>query len=342
MTDESDFIDPAELGHWAKTYEGKWRGSMVGAPALAFALWDYILCHTNYKKGVVELNPVILSALIGGTAREDIEMQIEMFCSPDPRSRTKEHEGRKLLRIGEWSYQVVNWRKYQPMGKTPEERLEQSSLGMRRLRAMRKAEQQPPPPAPVGPSAPPPAESPEPIMEKISRKRSKRVSPAYTTEFEMWWSAFRKGHPLSPSDKAEAFGVWQTTDNKPPVEEMIRIWERQKRTIFWNAREGKVFGVRIGQGYLSHRDWEREYIKDDPQPDSFPVEGLPMFSNSRTAALAAQGKVEDGQGREGEDARGTQGRDGKDWQGAGEAGKPGLEPWRSDALSPDDEDIPFA
>jgi hypothetical protein len=270
--------------------------------------------------------------------REDGMAALEALGNPEKESRSQDHEGRRLVRI-DGGYVVLNFFKYRDYDHTAKER-------QKRYRERKKAEAAPPAKtdksASVSSVSPTPAQPPESPTEKLTRKRSKPKSPEYTQEFLMWWFEFKKGHPRSGGDKDKAFQAWQTTDH-PPAEEMIKIWTRQKRTVFLDKRTGGVWdGVKYGQGYLNHRDWEMELVKDDPQPDSFPGEGLPLFANSRQAALAAQGKVEDGQGRAEEDARGTQGGDEKDWQGAGEAGKPGLEPWRGDALSPDDDDIPFA
>jgi hypothetical protein len=59
----------------------------------------------------VELNPAILASILGTDARS-IEAAIAYLCAPDPRSRTKDHDGKRLIREGEFQYFMPTHEKY--------------------------------------------------------------------------------------------------------------------------------------------------------------------------------------------------------------------------------------
>lgn len=91
--------------HFASTY----TGSMVGAGLNVFAVWGYVIANT--VKGRVELNPKMLAMLLGGPQPE-IEKAIEYLQRPDPDSRSKDHEGRRLIREGQYQYFVPTFDTY--------------------------------------------------------------------------------------------------------------------------------------------------------------------------------------------------------------------------------------
>lgn len=94
---------------YGKFFASTFTGSMVGAGPVPFAVWGYVVA--NAVEGQVELNPRLLSAIIG-TTPEQIEAAIEYLCAPDPKSRTKDYEGRRLIREGEYAYKVPNHKTY--------------------------------------------------------------------------------------------------------------------------------------------------------------------------------------------------------------------------------------
>lgn len=95
---------------WGKHFASMYEGSMRGAGSAFFAVWGYVISHmqANRTHGTtVELNPEIVSFLLG-EKQGVVEDVIGKMCKPDVKSRTKDKEGRKLLKVGEYSYQVVN------------------------------------------------------------------------------------------------------------------------------------------------------------------------------------------------------------------------------------------
>lgn len=78
---------------------------------MMFAVWPYVIAHMKPNRDrsifTVELNSQLMSVLIG-EKEEEIEETIGKFCEPDVRSRTQDHEGRKLIKLGTFEYEVVN------------------------------------------------------------------------------------------------------------------------------------------------------------------------------------------------------------------------------------------
>lgn len=94
---------------YGKSFESMYDGSMVGSGLNVFAVWNYVVAKT--RRGVIELNPKLL-AFILGAKESDITDAIKKLCSPDPNSRSKEEDGRRLIKEGEYQYKVVNWHLY--------------------------------------------------------------------------------------------------------------------------------------------------------------------------------------------------------------------------------------
>ena len=95
---------------YGKIYEQTFRGSMYGSGSCIFAVWSYVIAHTK-PDAMVELNPQELASMIGED-QSRIQEAIEHFQSPDPRSRSKEFEGRRLIQKGEFIYFVPQYHKY--------------------------------------------------------------------------------------------------------------------------------------------------------------------------------------------------------------------------------------
>lgn len=85
---------------------------MVGAGLNVFAVWNYIITRAHF--GVVELNPKLLHAILGGELGE-VVAAIEYLSGPDPESRSEKEGGRRIVKEGQFQYRVVNWEEYQKM-----------------------------------------------------------------------------------------------------------------------------------------------------------------------------------------------------------------------------------
>ena len=119
---------------YGKSYESKYSGSMVGAGAMRFAVLDYVITMQKPSRewgSVVEINTVLLSVILGET-QAAVEEAVGFLCSPDPKSRSKEKEGRRMVKVGEFLYQVVNGAKYRAI-RDEEERRTQNREAQRRF-----------------------------------------------------------------------------------------------------------------------------------------------------------------------------------------------------------------
>ena len=121
---------------YGKHFESMYEGSMIGVGAPVFAVWGYVIAKMKPDATVgyqVELNPKLLSFIIG-EKKEVIEQALKVLCSPDKDSRTKEEQGRRLVKIGEFDYRVVNGLKYATI-KNEEQRREKNREAQARFRA---------------------------------------------------------------------------------------------------------------------------------------------------------------------------------------------------------------
>ena len=125
---------------FGKLFESTFYGSMVGAGSHVFAVWSYVISHMKPCQGKqfqVSLNAKVLSAIIGDTP-ERIQEAIEYLSSPDPESRSKEEEGRRLKKIGEYEYIVVNGARYNRI-RTAEELRQKNRDAVHRYRLRKKS-----------------------------------------------------------------------------------------------------------------------------------------------------------------------------------------------------------
>lgn len=112
-----------------------YEGSMIGAGSHVFAVWGYVIAKQIPSREVgsqVDLNPSLIAFLLGETENKVVEA-IEYLCSPDRKTTTKTENGRRLIRLGEFAYQVVNGAKYRAIRDT-DKRLESNREAQRRFR----------------------------------------------------------------------------------------------------------------------------------------------------------------------------------------------------------------
>lgn len=126
---------------FGKHFESMYSGSMVGSGALVFAVMGYVIANQKPDRefgSQVELNPTLLAAILG-EEKKDVEKAIEYLCKPDPESRSKEHDGKRLIRLAQFSYQVVTGAKYRKI-RDAETRREQGREATRKWREKLKQE----------------------------------------------------------------------------------------------------------------------------------------------------------------------------------------------------------
>jgi len=99
---------------YAKVFRSMYTGSMYGAGIHVFAVWGWILASKD-ENGFVEINPTLVAHELGGTVEQIVEA-VGYLCAPDPKSRSPEHEGRRLLKVSQFGYTVVNHARYRNQG----------------------------------------------------------------------------------------------------------------------------------------------------------------------------------------------------------------------------------
>lgn len=108
-----------------------YTGSMFGKPAIVFAVWGYVIANMrpSRKDGqcYVELNAAVLAATFSTTI-DEVNQALECLEAPDPGSRSKEAEGRRIVclddeRQGPCQYQVVNGSHYRAIRDEEERRI---------------------------------------------------------------------------------------------------------------------------------------------------------------------------------------------------------------------------
>ena len=94
---------------YGKHFVSMYTGSMVGAGLNVFAVWGYAIA--NVVKSRVELNPKLLSLLLGCDEQEVVDA-MDYLCCPDTKSRSKDHDGRRLIKEGEYQYFLPTYEAY--------------------------------------------------------------------------------------------------------------------------------------------------------------------------------------------------------------------------------------
>lgn len=101
---------------YGKAFAMMYEGSLYGKGVVVFAVWNYVIAKMepikDLKRMEVRLNEEQIAATLGGVTAEKVKEAIEFLCSPDPRSNSVEEDGRRLKRLGEFTYIVVNGWKY--------------------------------------------------------------------------------------------------------------------------------------------------------------------------------------------------------------------------------------
>lgn len=119
---------------YGKFFASTFEGSMYGAGPGVFALWAYVISHTVNSR--VEVNPVAVAPKLGMTV-EEVGLALAYLEAPDPRSRSKTHDGRRMVREGEYAFFIPNHRIYLTI-KNSEDLREYNARKQREYRARRK------------------------------------------------------------------------------------------------------------------------------------------------------------------------------------------------------------
>jgi len=125
---------------FGKHFDNMYEGSMIGAGAMVFAVMGYVIAKWKPERGVggkiigghVRLNSDLLGPILGESPAE-VQKAIDFLCSPDPKTSTPGEQGRRLVRVGQYEYRVVNAVKYHEL-RNEEQRREQNRESQERFR----------------------------------------------------------------------------------------------------------------------------------------------------------------------------------------------------------------
>src|SRR5215469_12593807 len=106
---------------------------MYGAGADVFAVWGYVIANT--VNSTIEINPKMVAAILGMT-EDEVSVAVEFLCLPDPNSRNKMSDGKRLLKDGQFQYKVVSHVLYRQL-KNEEERREYNRVKQQESRERR-------------------------------------------------------------------------------------------------------------------------------------------------------------------------------------------------------------
>lgn len=120
---------------YGKHFESMYHGSMYGAGLAVFAVWGWVI--SNARCGAVEINPKLLADVLGGD-EEEVRKAVEWLCRPDPESRFKGEEGRRLVKEGQYQYRLPSWEEYQRV-RSESDRREYNRVKQREYREAKRA-----------------------------------------------------------------------------------------------------------------------------------------------------------------------------------------------------------
>lgn len=113
------------MSGYAPLFDSLTRGTLCGRwPDIG--LWPIVLSLGD-KNGLVDVTPLYIAGITGLPEQEVIAC-MDRFCQPDPYSRSRDHDGRRLVLLDEhrnWGWRIVNHGKYKEkarlMGKNARE-----------------------------------------------------------------------------------------------------------------------------------------------------------------------------------------------------------------------------
>jgi hypothetical protein len=266
---------------WGKFFDSTFTGSMFGTGIYVHAVWGYVIANTN-KDHTVELNPALIAAAFGCDV-DGVASAIEFLCGPDPSSRSKKEDGRRLVRRGQFMYFVVNHEDYRNV-RNDEERREHNRLAQIKHRKSASSVS----PQQSASSAVSPC---HPVMSALSahteadtdtdKNKDSCASPAgecaskgrklYPDDFEAFYCVYPR-----KKNKGEALSMWaRLKAPRPTVAELVAAVGRARASFDWQKDGGQF--IPYPATWLHARGWE-----DEPDAPATPR------TPSRTERLATE------------------------------------------------------
>jgi hypothetical protein len=248
---------------------------MYGAGPDVFAVWGYVIANTIDSQ--VELNPRLLAGILGCNP-ERITAAIDFLCAPDPSSRTKTDDGRRLIREGEFAYRVPNFAAYRAI-RNEEERREYNREAKRRQRERDAGKVT----ADVNDSQRMSAMSAQAETETEAETEKTKTASAtlaehFTdTEHRAAYLAYRRAHRMADGMDASLRALESGMNGQPPIP-WARIGaalvEMRAASVDFNPRAVTGFARKVGVpvSSVANEVRPRDYAEAKPLADKFCAE----------------------------------------------------------------------
>lgn len=211
----------------------------MGAGPVVFAVWGYVIAKAVDSQ--VELNPRLLAVLIG-TDEQSVREAIDYLCREDPESRSKENDGRRLVRLGQFSYSVTTHAAYRAIRHEDDRR----EYNRKKQAEYRQKKKDVPPCTTVYHGVPESAHTEAEAEAEAEAKTEKKCS-----SFLQFWESYPKRRRTG---KASAEKAWAQAVKKSDA---ATILEAVKR--YAESPVGKGEFVKGPASWLNGGHWE-----DDP------------------------------------------------------------------------------
>ncbi len=210
---------------YGKLFQRMYQGSMVGAGSHVFAVWSYCIAHADPETHTVDLNPVLLSAVIGEPV-ERINAAIDYLSAPDEHSHCTEHNGARIVHQTGYAYYLVTHEQYRNIS---------NNQDLRKYFRDKKRQQR--------------AKS-----KNVFDSQRKSETPASVYAFDSIW----KRYPLKKG-KAKALAAYQKASKSGVSDDdIIAGIDRYMQFVAAQCTKGFALSYQHGSTWFNNRGWEDE------------------------------------------------------------------------------------
>jgi len=194
-------------------------------------------------------------APVARVSLESCVKAIAKLKSPDPYSRTKEHEGRRIIEIdGGW--QIINYQKFRDKAKSRAEyyrqwRQKQNPTSLNNSNPNKNTDS--------NSNSETAHNSATVAQQNVTEQNKPKKKSAYTDDFVKFWNSYPR-----KEGKGKAWEAWQK--HKPPIAQVLTTLERYKRSASWLPDEkGKTY-IPHPATWINGGRWEDEVAVQSEPP----------------------------------------------------------------------------
>lgn len=219
---------------YGKHFKSMYTGSMYGAGPAVFAVWGYAISNASIN-GEVELNGKLIAAVIGMSEKE-VNEALSFLQKPDEESRNSSHEGRRLVKNGQFQYFIPTYEYYRKII-DEESRREYNKQKKREERARKKSNDvKSVKPCQQMSAASAHVEVEVDVEEEVKKKENTKVFSRPNGRDSFQWvlfDKFWKAYPKKIGVEASK-AVWKKIKpTSPQVDQFIAAIENQKKSESW-------------------------------------------------------------------------------------------------------------